>query len=46
MHAQELESAAKTADAQVCRFYLAILEQDLDALEPLLLALRSQVVEQ
>jgi HPt (histidine-containing phosphotransfer) domain-containing protein len=45
MHAQELESAAKAADAQVCRFYLAVLEQDLDALEPLLLALRSQVVE-
>lgn len=41
-HAHDLETASKSADAQVCRFNLAVLEQDLDALEPLLLALRSQ----
>jgi HPt (histidine-containing phosphotransfer) domain-containing protein len=40
-HAQDLESAAKMADAQVCRFCLAILEQDLDTLEPELIALRN-----
>ncbi len=45
VHAQELESAAKSADAQVCRFCLAVLEQDLDALEPLLIALRNSVVQ-
>jgi HPt (histidine-containing phosphotransfer) domain-containing protein len=44
-HAQELETAAKDTDAQVCRFYLAVLEQDLDALEPELIALRSSVVQ-
>lgn len=43
-HAQELEMAAKAADAQVCRFCLAVLEQDLDALEPKLIALRNSVV--
>jgi HPt (histidine-containing phosphotransfer) domain-containing protein len=44
LHSQELESAAKTADAQVCRFCLAILEQDLDTLEPELIALRNTFV--
>lgn len=42
-HAQELEFAAKAADAQVCRFSLAVLEQDLDTLEPELMALRNSV---
>lgn len=45
-HAQELELAAKSADAQVCRFCLAVLEQDLDALEPLLISLRNSTVQQ
>lgn len=45
VHAQELESAAKAADAQVCRFYLAVLEQDLDTLEPELIALRNSVLQ-
>jgi two-component system, sensor histidine kinase and response regulator len=45
VHAQELESAAKAADAQVCRFHLAVLEQDLEALEPLLITLRNSVVQ-
>jgi HPt (histidine-containing phosphotransfer) domain-containing protein len=40
-HAQDLEGAAKMADAQVCRFCLTVLEQDLDALEPELIALRN-----
>lgn len=43
VHAQELESAAKCADAQVCSFCLAVLEQDLNALEPRLIALRNSV---
>jgi HPt (histidine-containing phosphotransfer) domain-containing protein/CheY-like chemotaxis protein len=43
-HAQELEMAAKATDAQVCRFCLAVLEQDLDALEPQLLTLRNSVL--
>lgn len=43
-HAQDLEGASKSADAQVCRFYLAMLEQDLDTLEPELISLRSSVV--
>jgi two-component system, sensor histidine kinase and response regulator len=43
-HAQELELAAKSTDAQVCRFCLAVLEQDLDTLEPQLIALRNSVV--
>lgn len=43
-HAQELESAARAADGQVCRFCLAVLEQDLDTLEPELLALRSSAI--
>ena len=45
VHAQDLESAARAADAQVCRFCLAVLEQDLDTLEPELLALRSSVLQ-
>lgn len=44
-HAQQLESAARSADAQVCRFCLAVLEQDLDLLEPELIALRNAAVE-
>ncbi|MBV8895061.1 MAG: Hpt domain-containing protein [Acidobacteriaceae bacterium] len=44
-HAQDLEVAAKATDAQVCRFCLAILEQDLDNLEPQLIALRNSVVQ-
>jgi HPt (histidine-containing phosphotransfer) domain-containing protein/CheY-like chemotaxis protein len=40
-HSQELESAARAADVQVCRFCLAVLEQDLDNLEPELIALRT-----
>lgn len=40
-HAQELEFAAKHREAQVCRFSLAALEQDLEMLEPPLLALRN-----
>lgn len=39
-HAQDLESSANSEDEQVCRFSLAALEHDLDALEPQLLALR------
>ncbi len=39
-HAQQLELAAKNQEDQVCRFSLAALEQDLDTLEPQLLALR------
>jgi HPt (histidine-containing phosphotransfer) domain-containing protein/CheY-like chemotaxis protein len=42
-HAQDLELAAKSTDAQVCRFCLAVLEQDLDNLEPKLLELRNSV---
>lgn len=40
-HAQQLELAAKEREDQICRFSLAALEQDLDTLEPCLLALRS-----
>ena len=43
MHAQELESAAKRAEAQICHLCLAALEQDLNALEPQLIALRNSV---
>ncbi len=39
-HAQDLETAAKEREEQVCRFSLAALEQDLDTLKPRLLALR------
>ena len=39
--AQDLETAAKRQDEQVCRFSLATLEQDLHALTPHLLALRN-----
>ncbi|MGA8030038.1 MAG: Hpt domain-containing protein [Bryobacteraceae bacterium] len=39
-HAQDLESSANRKDERVCRFSLAALEHDLDALEPQLLALR------
>jgi HPt (histidine-containing phosphotransfer) domain-containing protein len=44
-HAQDLELAAKSADAQVCRFCLTVLEQDLDVLEPELIALRNSAVQ-
>lgn len=40
-HAQDLESAAKNHEVQVCRFSLAQLEHDLDILEPELLSLRA-----
>src|SRR5581483_3000838 len=43
-HAQDLEGAAKAADAQVCRFCLTVLEQDLETLEPELIALRNAFV--
>lgn len=39
-HAQDLETAAKEFEEQVCRFSLAALEQDLDNLKPRLIALR------
>lgn len=45
-HAQQLELAARNQEDQVCRFCLAALEQDLDVLEPHLLALRDSVTQQ
>ncbi len=44
-HAQQLETASKAADAQVSRFCLTVLEQDLETLEPKLIALRSSVTQ-
>jgi HPt (histidine-containing phosphotransfer) domain-containing protein len=44
-HAQDLELAAKSTDAQISRFCLAVLEQDLDTLEPQLLALRDSAIQ-
>jgi len=41
-HAQQIEYAAKNRQGQVCRFALAQLEQDLEILEPYLLALREE----
>ena len=38
--AQDLETAAKNREEQVCRFCFAALEQDLDILKPRLLSLR------
>ena len=38
---QDLETAAKNQEDQVCRFTLAQLEHDLDLLEPYLLSLRN-----
>ncbi len=42
-HAQELESGAKIRNEAVCRRSLQELDDDLDALEPLLLKLREEV---
>lgn len=42
-HAQELESAAKNRNGEVCRRTLELLAADLDALEPLLWKLRNEV---
>lgn len=42
-HAQELESAAKNRNGEVCRRMLEVLAADLDALEPLLWKLRNEV---
>jgi HPt (histidine-containing phosphotransfer) domain-containing protein/CheY-like chemotaxis protein len=41
MHAQQLETAAKAADAGQCRDLLSTLEQDLELLEPRLASLRN-----